>query len=179
MNWRRGLFRPWCALTVVWLIVVGVVAMDDWQARPRPRAYDVVAPDGQKFRVESVVEATGEEIAEFVRQSAAAHPRAECSTTSPPAALPPLPPGATLDPAPAPLQPALPPLPPGYQLDAPAAMPSPWCAYPVTLQMPPNGRGFDIWQHVWLGVAVPAAVFAIGSALLWVAAGFGRPRPNQ
>jgi hypothetical protein len=54
MNWRRGLFRVWAALSLAWVVLIGVSAyIDLYRAAHTENVYEFPRADGSAFKVVS------------------------------------------------------------------------------------------------------------------------------
>jgi hypothetical protein len=81
MNIRRGLFRLWAALSLVWVALIGVVAYRElpavYELAYKGKTYTFTRPDGSKFDYISPHEMTNqgaEQIADAQKEPASAPP---------------------------------------------------------------------------------------------------------
>jgi hypothetical protein len=74
MNWRRGLFRVWAALTLLWLAISGFVTYPDvlyeYGLTKTQNTYDVALPDGRAIKIVSPADAGAAALAEIEKKFA-------------------------------------------------------------------------------------------------------------
>jgi hypothetical protein len=72
MNWRRGLFRFWAALSMLWVAIVGCALYPDalheyWLTKTR-NTYDLTLPDGRAIKIISSTDAGAAVLAEVEKK---------------------------------------------------------------------------------------------------------------